>query len=126
MTEKMEIGKIGWIDISVRDAPALRDFYSAVAGWVPKPVDMGDYSDYTMTLPGSGEAAAGICHARGINEDLPNQWLIYIVVADVNASATSCVDNGGKVLVPPRPLGDAKFCVIQDPSGAIAGLYQDA
>lgn len=121
----MEIGKIGWIDISVNDAESVRDFYTAVTGWQAGVVDMGEYEDYTMSMPGNGEAIAGICHARGINEDLPSQWLIYIVVEDVAASARTCVNKGGRILVEPRPLGDAQFCVIEDPAGAIAGLYQD-
>jgi predicted enzyme related to lactoylglutathione lyase len=51
-------------------------------------------------------------------------WLIYVTVADVAASATACIDNGGKVIVEPRGLADGKFCVIEDPNGASAALYQ--
>ena len=61
---------------------------------------------------------------RGSNANLPKSWLIYIVVADAAASAAACVEKGGKLLVEPKPLGDATFCVIEDPSGAVAALYQ--
>ena len=124
MANDMEPGKIGWIDITVDDAEGLRDFYAAVAGWKPQPVDMGDYADFNMTMPDSGRPAAGICHARGSNADLPRQWMIYITVTDAEASAAACVDNGGKVLVGPKGMGGGKFAVIQDPSGAVAALYQ--
>ena len=46
-------GEIGWIDIAVADAERLKDFYARVAGWVAEPLDMGGYSDYVMTPPGS-------------------------------------------------------------------------
>ena len=118
------IGKIGWIDITVGDAQGLRDFYARVVGWKPEDVSMGEYSDFNMTMPGSGEPAAGICHARGGNADLPSQWLIYIVVGDATESARICADNGGKVLVQPRPMGGGSFCVIEDPGGAVAALWQ--
>lgn len=124
MSGEMEIGKIGWIDITVDDAESLKDFYQAVTGWSTSNVNMGEYDDFAMTMPGSGDAAAGICHARGSNANLPNSWLIYIVVADAVAGATACTEKGGKVLVEPRPMGDAVFCVIEDPSGAVAALYQ--
>ncbi len=124
MADELEVGKIGWIDITVDDAGGMRDFYAAVTGWKPASVDMGEYSDFNMTMPGSGEPAAGICHARGSNADLPNKWLIYIVVEDAAVSAAACIENGGRILVEPRSLGDAKFCVIEDPCGAVAGLYQ--
>ncbi|MDX1516850.1 MAG: VOC family protein [Woeseiaceae bacterium] len=119
-----DVGRIGWIDMTVDDAPALRDFYAAVVGLQPEDVSMGDYADYNMTMPSNGEAVAGICHARGSNADLPGGWLVYFVVADVESSATTCTENGGSIVVPVRPLAGGKFCVIRDPGGAVAALYQ--
>lgn len=124
MSENSQIGKIGWIDMSVDDADGLRDFYQSVVGWKTEAVSMGDYSDYSMLLPGSGEAVSGICHARGSNAELPGGWLIYITVADVDASTMACTEKGGEVLVEPRGLAGGRFCVIKDPSGAVAALYQ--
>lgn len=118
------IGKIGWIDMSVDDATGVRDFYQKVIGWNVQDTSMGDYSDYTMMAPGDGEAIAGICHARGSNAEIPGGWLIYITVADVAASAAACVDGGGKLLIGPRAVGGGQFCIIEDPSGATAALYQ--
>ena len=124
MAGQSEIGKIGWIDMTVDDAASLRDFYAAVVGRKAEDVSMGEYSDFNMTMPASGEPAAGICHARGGNADLPSQWLIYIVVADANEGARICTENGGKVLVQPRPMSGGNFCVIEDPGGAVAALWQ--
>ncbi len=120
----VDIGKIGWIDLTVEDAPAIRDFYAKVVGWKPEDVGMGDYSDFNMTMPESGDPAAGICHARGGNAELPSKWLIYITVADVDKSAETCRENGGQVVVGPKPMGDGKFAVIEDPNGSVAALYQ--
>ncbi len=119
-----EIGKIGWIDMTVDNADGLRDFYARVVGWQVEDVGMGDYFDYSMKMPADGEAVAGICHARGSNAELPRGWLIYIVVSDVDTSAQVCRDNGGKVIVEPRGLAGGRFCVIEDPGGATAALYQ--
>lgn len=124
MSEENQVGKIGWIDITVDDASGMRDFYKQVVGWQAEDVSMGDYADFSMAMPASGEPVSGICHARGGNADLPSGWLIYIVVADIRASAAACTENGGKVLVEPRGLAGGHFCVIEDPSGAAAALYQ--
>ena len=118
------VGTVGWRDLTVQDASALRDFYSRVVGWESSPVDMGGYSDFNMTPPGTGEPAAGICHARGSNADLPPQWLQYVIVADVEASARTCVELGGKVVAPVRGMAGGKFCVIQDPAGAVCALFE--
>ena len=106
----VETGKIGWIDIAVDDADRLRDFYADVVGLKAENVSMGDYDDYAMTLPGSGEPVCGVCHSRGSNADLPSGWLVYFVVADVDESAAACTENGGKILVEPRGLAGGRFC----------------
>lgn len=123
MSESLEIGKIGWIDMTVDDATGVRDFYKTVVGYETDEVDMGGYSDYVMKIPG-GEGVSGICHARGSNADLPSGWLIYIIVEDAAASAERCIANGGKLLLEPRGLAGGQFCVIEDPAGSVAGLYQ--
>jgi len=119
-----EIGKIGWIDMTVENAEKIRDFYATVVGLKPEDVSMGDYADYNMTMPANGEPVAGVCHARGSNADLPSGWLIYFVVEDVDQSAKACCDTGGKIVVEPRGLAGGRFCVIEDPNGAASALYQ--
>lgn len=120
---KPPIGSIGWIDLTVPNADEVRDFYAQVTGWKPEPLDMGGYSDYVMNAP-DGEGKAGVCHARGGNASMPPQWIIYIVVEDLDASLARCAEMGGKVIVPVRSMGEARYCVIQDPAGAVAALYQ--
>jgi uncharacterized protein len=117
------IGTISWVDLTVDDAAGVRDFYKKVVGWTSSDVPMKGYNDYGMNPPG-GEMVAGICHARGTNADLPPQWLVYINVADVDASATRCREAGGEVLVEPRAMGGGRFCVIRDPAGAVCALYK--
>ena len=118
------VGTIAWRDLTVPNADSIRAFYEQVVGWKSSPVDLGSYSDFEMLQPSSGESVAGICHARGSNAELPPQWLIYIIVANVATSATRCVELGGHVLVAPRPLSGGTFCVIRDPAGAVCALFQ--
>ncbi|MFZ0391005.1 MAG: VOC family protein [Calditrichia bacterium] len=119
-------GKIGWVDLTVRNADEVRDFYSQVVGWEVEEVSMGEYSDFSMLEPQSRSAAAGICHARGPNADLPPQWLIYIIVNNLAESLEKCRLLGGEVLAEPPDSGSAaKFAVIRDPAGAVAALYQE-
>lgn len=118
------VGTVGWKDLTVDNATSVRDFYMAVAGWTAQPIDMGGYDDYVMLPPGGGEPVGGICHRRGANGDIPAQWLLYIVVADLALALEQVVQRGGKVLTAPRTAGGGQFAVIADPSGAVSGLYQ--
>jgi len=120
---KLAPGQIGWVDLTVPNADAVCDFYRDVTGWTPAPVGMGDYQDYCMNAA-SGQSVAGVCHARGANADAPPVWLIYIVVADLAAALERCTALGGKILTAPRSAGGGSFCVIQDPAGAVAALYE--
>lgn len=123
--EKPEVGTITWFDLTVPNAEEVRDFYGKVVGWKPSPVSMGDYDDYTMNAPESGNGVAGVCHARGGNAGLPAQWLIYITVEDVDKSAHQCAEMGGKIIVEPKDIsGYGRYCVIQDPAGAVAALFE--
>jgi hypothetical protein len=114
-----------WTDLTVPNAEQVRDFYAAVAGWSFEPVAMGGYDDYSMLAPGRSDPVAGICHARGLNARLPAQWLVYVSVADLSASVRRCLELGGRVVDGPRSLGQKRFCVIQDPAGAVAALIGD-
>lgn len=118
----LKTGAIVWRDLTVDNAEEVRAFYSEVVGWESTPHTMGDYNDFNIQIAGTDETVAGICHARGTNANIPPQWLIYITVEDVEASAEKCRQNGGEVVDGPRSMGDGKFCVIRDPAGAVAAL----
>lgn len=113
------------MDLTVPDAESVRDFYEAVAGWKASPVNMGEYDDFSMSPPGDDtEPVAGVCHARGANADLPAQWLIYILVEDLEASMAVCREQGGSVIAGPVSMGAmGSYCVIRDPAGAAAALF---
>ena len=118
-------GSIAWVDLTTQKAEELKSFYGSVVGWDAAPVSMGDYDDFAMVPNGSEAPVSGICHARGGNADLPSQWLIYIIVEDLDTSISECKRLGGAVLAGPKEMGpDARYCVIQDPAGAVAALYE--
>lgn len=119
-----KIGSVVWRDLTVPDAETVRDFYAQVVGWETQPHDMGDYEDYVMLAPGTSDGVAGVCHARGTNANIPPQWIVYVTVANVEASAARCVELGGAVLDGPRPMGAKPFCIVRDPAGAVLGLIE--
>jgi len=50
----------------------------------------------------------------------PPHWGAYVTVDDVDATARRAEELGGKVLVPPQDIpGVGRFCVVQDPQGAV-------
>jgi uncharacterized protein len=124
MSALPERGRIAWVDLTVPDAAAIRDFYRAVVGWTSSDVDMGGYNDYCVHAAAGDPPVAGICHARDTNAQLPAQWLVYITVDDLEESVSRCKELGGEILSGPSSWGEqGRFCVIRDPAGAVAALY---
>jgi predicted enzyme related to lactoylglutathione lyase len=86
---------------------------------------MGDYSDFVMN--GAAGPVAGVCHARGGNAGIPSQWMIYITVENLDRAMGACRAGGGEVINGPRQAGEhGRFCIIRDPGGAVAGLFENA
>jgi predicted enzyme related to lactoylglutathione lyase len=112
------VGAIIWTDLTVPDAAGVRDFYEGVVGWTPHEHPMEGYSDYLMATE-DGDPISGICYRRGPNADAPPVWLIYVRVADLEASLAAVVAGGGTVLSGPRQ----GFAVITDPAGASLALF---
>jgi len=120
------VGYISWLDLTVSDASATRDFYRQVIDWSVQDVEMEDasesYADFNM-LGDDGSPAAGVCHARGANLGLPNSWMIYLPVGDLNESLRRVREGGGKVIQTKRgPDGEYTYAAIQDPVGACLAL----
>ena len=53
-------------------------------------------------------------------------WTIYITVADLDEGVRRAEERGGKVRVPPRGAGTGRYCVIEDPAGAVPALFEPA
>jgi predicted enzyme related to lactoylglutathione lyase len=124
-TTKTAIGSIVWRDLTVKDAEGVQQFYREVVGWETAHHNMGEYDDFDVKLPESGEVVAGICHALGENASVPPQWLMYVAVEDVDRSAERCRQLGGEVVDGPRMMGRSRFCVVRDPAGAVIALVSD-
>lgn len=124
---KPQIGSVGWMDLTVENADAVRDFYREVVGWTDSGLDMGGYKDYVMSEPSTGKAISGICHASGSNAGLPAVWLIYINVENLEQSLQHCAQLGGQAITPIRSYGEhGRYCIIRDPAGACAALFEPA
>ncbi len=127
------VGHILWTDLTVPNADEVRKFYEAVVGWTSSEVSMGDYSDFMMIASGDkpkssddhASVAVGICHASGPNTGIPAQWINYFGVADLDESRASVEKLGGKLVGEIRTHGPSRFCIIEDPAGAVCGLFEN-
>ena len=120
------VGTFCWTELMTRDIAAAKKFYADLIGWRMVDENFGG-CPYTMFFPrGAKQAVGGMMQMSGPQfEGLPPHWMPYILVADVDERAMRCTQLGGKIKVPPTDIPNiGRFCVIEDPTGAVISLFQ--
>lgn len=111
------------VELNTSDPEKAKAFYAKLFQWklgsVPNPaVPSGTY---TMIEVGSGTGGGIMQKVPGG----PSGWLAYVEVDDIRASTQQVEHLGGKVLKDVTEVpGMGWFSFIQDPTGAILGLWK--
>jgi predicted enzyme related to lactoylglutathione lyase len=119
-----EPGSLSWNELMTRDPAGSKEFYPAVFGWRPRDLE---YEGTTYTLWELGEqSVAGMMPMEGDlwPPDLPSHWMVYLEVADTDATAAKAAELGGTVSVPPTDTVAGRFAVINDPQGAAFSIIK--
>ena len=128
MSEQNEMdktpGKISWKELMTRDAEASAGFYRGLFGWVREEVDVGG-SAYTFFKVGE-ESVAGMAVLSAKSEGTPEGWTNYVTVKNLEDSIAKACELGGKVCKDIAALQMGRFAIVQDPHGAVVGLWQFA
>ena len=119
-------GSFCWIELATSDQNAAKNFYAALFGWAPNDMPMGPDAYYTIFRLNGRDAAAGYTlRPEQVAQHVPPHWMLYILVENVDASASKVEGLGGKVIVAPFDVMDAgRMAVIQDATGAYFCLWQ--
>jgi len=122
-TDSWPAGTPCWVDISVPDLDAAREFYGQALGW--SFLDSGEEFGHYTICQVDGSAAAAIAPQQ--YEGQPVAWTVYLASDDVDGTAKLIKDNGGTVVVEPMDIpGSGRMCIAQDPQGAAFGVWQSA
>ena len=111
-------GAFSWFELMTSDVDGAKNFYSSLFGWDTEDMPMGDMN-YTVVKAGD-ESIGGLMPISPQAEGSPPNWGVYVTVDDVDATARKAEELGGKVLMPPTDIPTVgRFCVLQDPQGAV-------
>lgn len=111
-------GAFSWCELMTTDVAAAKAFYTQLFGWETEDMVMPEMT-YTVVKAG-GAGVGGIMAQPAQAQGMPPMWGAYVTVDDVDATARMAEQLGGKLLVPPQDIPDVgRFCVIQDPQGAV-------
>ena len=104
-----------WNELMTGDAEGAKKFYSSVFGWTYR-TDEGGY----VIISQDERAQAGMMQIEESMGEMPPNWGPYFLVEDVEAIVDRVKELGGNVLMGPQDIAEVgRFCVIQDPQGAV-------
>ena len=119
-------GVFSWVDLGTTDPAGAKAFYSGLFGWsfLDMPTDSGVV--YSMAqIEGNNVAGLGPLDPEMQKQGVPPFWSAYIKHDDVDGVAAKAAEAGGQLLFPPFDVMDAgRMTMIQDPSGAMFGVWQ--
>lgn len=111
------------VELNTPDPATSKQFYSKLFQWeledTPNPAVPGH--TYTLIKVGSGTGGGIMKQVSGG----PSGWLAYVEVDDIQAATQKAKSLGGKVMKDVTEVtGMGWFSFIQDPTGAILGLWK--
>ncbi len=113
-----------WYELTTRAVEASIAFHTALFGWTTQDWPM-DFGTYTLFMRGE-EAVAGLMPMAGPDwEGVPNHWMPYVGVADVDERFAAVPGLGGTACVPPTDIPEVgRFAVVSDPTGGVITLFR--
>ena len=115
----------GWAEVNVRGIQKVLPFYRDVFGWTAK--STGDDQQPYIELQVDGESIAGALEMSEMAPaSMPNYWMVYFNVADVDGAFATALEAGGHEMLSPRDFPGGRFAFISDPEGAIFGILKMA
>ena len=118
-----EPGAVIWNELAVRETGPEISFYEAVFGWGHETALMGDVEYTTFSIDGA-PVAGMLAMDDSWPPEIPPHWMVYLAVADVDATAARAAELGGAVRVPATAIPLGRFAVLSDPHGAVFSVIQ--
>jgi len=117
-------GRFVWHELLTTDPKAAGAFFSKIIGWKTQP--WGNDQSYTLFVAGGRQLAGLMAQPEEAKKmGAPPSWMTYIATNDVDDTARLASSLGAKVLKAPEDIpGAGRYAVLQDPQGAVFGLYK--
>jgi predicted enzyme related to lactoylglutathione lyase len=115
-------GKFYWNELLARDVEGAKKFYADTIGWSYDAMPMPGDGTYWVAKMGD-EPVGGIFDISGKDYDgVPESWMSYLAVDDVDARVTKAVKAGAKLMKPIFDVpGVGRIAILKEPGGAGVG-----
>ena len=112
----------GWADLNARGYERFVPFYSQVFGWEAKSVGTPE-QPYTEFAVDGGRSFAGATEMNPMAPaEMPNYWMVYFSVDDVDGAYQQALSLGGHEMLSPIDFPGGRLAIFSDPGGAAFGI----
>ena len=120
-------GTFHWNELLARDVNAAKKFYADTIGWTYDGMPTPDGQTYWVAKMGD-QPVAGIFDISGADyKGVPDGWMPYLAVDNVDARAKKAVAAGGRVMKPAFDIpGVGRIVILMEPGGAGIGWITPA
>jgi predicted enzyme related to lactoylglutathione lyase len=114
-------GALCWNELSVPDLDAAEAFYGGLFGWTTEPFPDSPIP-YRVIKTSDGHTNGGMTSM--MQPGAPPAWLVYFGADSADEAAARAGELGGSTVAEPMDIGPGgRIAVVQDPQGAVFGLY---
>ena len=116
-------GTFYWNERLAKDVEAVKDFYTKTMGWTFEGMPMSQGGGTYWIAKAGDQMAGGLFSTEAdMFKGVPDGWMSYIAVDDVNARVAKAVKAGAKLM---RPIFDVpnvgRIAILTEPGGAGIG-----
>ncbi|HEX5279655.1 MAG TPA: VOC family protein [Micropepsaceae bacterium] len=111
------------IELTSADLEESKRFYGSLFDWKLEPAPASHGMDYTIIKVGEGTGGGMIQHQM---LGMPSVWVPYVQVDDIRDRTAKATSLGARIIrdVEEIPGNGGSFSIVQDPTGAVFGLYE--
>jgi uncharacterized protein len=123
----MAHGQFHWNELMTRNVEQAKKFYADTLGWSFDGMPMPGGGTYWLATI-NGEPVGGIFDISGADfQDVPESWMAYIAVDDVDARVKKAIAAGAKLMKPAFDVpGVGRIAILKEPGGAGIGWITPA
>jgi predicted enzyme related to lactoylglutathione lyase len=116
-------GRFCWNELMTHDLARAKKFYQDTLGWSFEPMAGPGMTYWLIKMGDAAASVGGIFEMKGPEfANVPEHWMPYIAVDDVDARLKKAVAAGATVCREPFDVPDVgRIAILSEPGGAMIG-----